>query len=248
MVSLEDFINWLADKQEDCTVSEMMSTDLITVHTTDPLVDVVRKLERHGFGRLPVIERSTGALVGIITKGDVIEKLLDRMDSELREEEIRQYRTSKFFEDIVADKCTLNFNYFIHKKKIEDGGNVASSLRKTLKRLGVNPTTVRKAAILMYEAEMNVIIYAEVGWVTVTVDPEVIIIEIADKGPGIPDIAQAMEPGYSTAPEWVRELGFGAGMGLTNIKQCAATLDIDSDIGAGTTLKATLPTEIQHAS
>ena len=248
VISLEDFIKWLADDRCDCTVGQKMTKDPITVSVNETLVDVFSKFERYGFGRLPVIDPESGLLAGILTKGDIIEKLLYRMDVDYREEEIRQYRTRRFFEDIVADKSTLNFYYFIRKKKIEEGGDVASSLKKTLRRLGIHPSIIRKAAILMYEAEMNVIIYADVGWVTVTVDPERIFIEITDKGPGIEDVERAMEPGYSTAPDWVRELGFGAGMGLVNIKQCAETLSIDSVPGEGTTLKASLPTEIRNAS
>jgi anti-sigma regulatory factor (Ser/Thr protein kinase) len=122
-------------------------------------------------------------------------------------------------------------------------GGSASGLKKTLSRLGIHPQIVRRAAILTYEAEMNMVIYANRGHILVQVQPEFIKIEARDFGPGIPDIEQAMQPGFSTAPSWVRELGFGAGMGLPNIKHCSDRMTLKSQIGKGTTLKATIYTK-----
>ncbi len=144
---------------------------------------------------------------------------------------------------MIADRLAVRFAYDIRDRTIVQGGMVASGLKKSLKRLGIHPEIVRRAAIATYEAEMNVIIYARVGRVAVTVQPESVKIEVRDRGPGIPDVEKAMEPGYSTAPDWVRELGFGAGMGLPNIKRCAGRLDIRSAVGRGTTLKITIPME-----
>ena len=237
IVSLEDFIKWLADDRRDCTAADIMTRKVVTVFSDEPLVHVVGKIDGDGFGRLPVIDRRTGNLVGIITKGDLIEKLLLKLEVDYQEEEIRHYRASHFFEDIIADSTRLNFRYRIKGKSIADGGEVASSLKKTLKRLGIHPAVVRKASIAMYEAEMNVIIYAKEGEVRVTVDPSEIHAEIEDSGPGIPDTEKAMEAGYSTAPEWVRELGFGAGMGLQNIKSCSESMDLSSAVGSGTLIK-----------
>jgi anti-sigma regulatory factor (Ser/Thr protein kinase)/predicted transcriptional regulator len=243
VISIEDFIKWLADDGCNCSVSDKMSTKVVSVYVDEPLVHVVSKLESHGYGRLPVLDRKTGKLAGIITKGDIIEKLLHKIEVDYQEEEIRHYRASHFFEDIIADSTRLSFLYEIHGKSIAEGGVVASSLKKTLKRLGIHPEVVRRAAIALYEAEMNVIIYARDGRVAVTVDPRRIYVEIEDEGPGIPDIEQAMQPGYSTAPEWVRELGFGAGMGLQNIKKSAGEMEISSSVGEGTLLKLSFAME-----
>ena len=90
---------------------------------------------------------------------------------------------------------------------------------------------------------MNVIIYAASGKVTVTVDPSSILLEVSDSGPGIPDVEEARKPGFSTAPEWVRALGFGAGMGLANIESCAERFEITSTVGRGTNLTATFSME-----
>lgn len=237
IVSIEDFLNWLADDGSRCSISEKMSRDVVTVYADEPLVHVVSKLEKHGYGRLPVLDRETSTLSGIITKGDIIERLLKELEVGYREEEIRHYRASHFFGDMVADQTTLTFVYEIKNRKIEEGGEVASALKKNLRRLGIRPDVVRKAAIAMYEAEMNVIIYASEARVWVAVGADTINITIKDRGPGIPDVEKAKRSGYSTAPEWVRELGFGAGMGLPNIETCCERLVITSKMGEGTNLK-----------
>ena len=245
VISVEDFINWLAQGAPDCPVGQRMSRHVRTLSTGEPLVHAINKLERYGYGRLPVVDGSTGRLVGLVTKGDIIEGLLQELQVDSREEEegLHRYRASHFFEDMIADKLTVNFQYKVRGKTIEQGGEVASDLKRSLKRLGLHPETVRRAAIATYEAEMNVIIYAREGTVSVSVDPETISIVVRDRGQGIPDVQKALEPGFSTAPDWVRELGFGAGMGLPNIKNCADSLDIISTVGQGTTLKIAIPTE-----
>jgi len=105
---------------------------------------------------------------------------------------------------------------------------------------------MKKRSIATYEAEMNVIIYADEGRVDVNIEPDVIRIEVRDRGQGIADVERAIEPGYSTAPDWVRELGFGAGMGLPNIRNCARDFDLVSTVGRGTTLRIVIPTGMEE--
>jgi CBS domain-containing protein/anti-sigma regulatory factor (Ser/Thr protein kinase) len=242
LVSVEDFINWLAQGGQDCPVGERMSREVRTLSPGEPLVHAIGKLEQYGYGRLPVVDGER--LVGLVTKGDIIEGLLQEMQVNSREEEeLHRYRASHFFEDMIADRLTVNFQYQVRGKSIEQGGEVASDLKRSFKRLGLHPEVVRRAAIATYEAEMNVIIYAREGTVDVSVDPETINIVVRDQGQGIADIQQALQPGFSTAPDWVRELGFGAGMGLPNIKSCARSLDISSQVGQGTTLRISIPLE-----
>lgn len=121
-------------------------------------------------------------------------------------------------------------------------GEAAARLKKTLQQIGMNPDTIRRAAIIAYEAEMNIVIHASRGVLTATIRPDCIEIIAEDEGPGIADIDLAMREGYSTAPDEVRELGFGAGMGLPNIKRNSDELDIHSTVGVGTVLRATIMT------
>jgi len=117
------------------------------------------------------------------------------------------------------------------------GGEVASQLKHMLQQIGVPGASVRRMAICCYEAEMNVIIHAYHGRITATIYPDRIQIIVEDVGPGIPDIELAMQEGYSTAPDYVREMGFGAGMGLPNMARCADEFAIESQVGVGTKIK-----------
>jgi anti-sigma regulatory factor (Ser/Thr protein kinase) len=114
----------------------------------------------------------------------------------------------------------------------------ASSVKTTIVRLGISPKIVRRTAIAVYEAEMNMIFYAGGGRIEIKLAPDVIELCASDQGDGIPDIEKAMEPGFSTAPASVRELGFGAGMGLCNIKASTDRMTLESVVGEGTTLRA----------
>jgi len=116
-------------------------------------------------------------------------------------------------------------------------GEASSSIKKALKQLGVNPSIIRKTVVSMYEAEINMVLHGRGGDCNVTLTPESIYIEFQDQGPGIPDIEMAMKEGYSTASERIRELGFGAGMGLPNIKKNSDDLEIQSSPETGTHVK-----------
>lgn len=110
-------------------------------------------------------------------------------------------------------------------------------MKRSLIRIGVNPEHVKRAAIAMYEAEINAVIHGGGGIAVVAVSPESVTIEIIDRGPGIADIDKAMTEGFSTAPDTAREMGFGAGMGLPNIRKNVDDLQIESEIGKGTKIK-----------
>lgn len=129
------------------------------------------------------------------------------------------------------------FRYDVDGDDFTLAGEISSKVKKRLKQLGLPPETIRKVAIAMYEAEINMVIHANGGTITVEVSPETIHIIFADRGPGIPDIDKAMEEGFSTASHEVRELGFGAGMGLPNIKKNSDKMTIDTKVGEGTTIE-----------
>ncbi|MGD1075636.1 MAG: ATP-binding protein [Thermodesulfovibrionales bacterium] len=121
--------------------------------------------------------------------------------------------------------------------ELAHAGAASSELKTILTGLGISVDLVRRAAIATFEAEMNVIIHAAAGVIHYSVTPEKIQIVVSDMGPGIPDIALAMTEGYSTAPDWVREMGWGAGMGLPNIKKNADQFRVESVVGEGTTIE-----------
>lgn len=240
IISLEDFINWFAEGGIDCPIREKMTTDVIELYDDEPLVHAVGKFEKSGFGRFPVLDRKSKKLVGVITKGDIIERVLRKLEIDYHEEEIHRYRASHIFEDIVADKLALVTNFKVEGKNFKKAGEVSSKLRKTLTRLNIHPQIIRRVSIATYEAEMNLVFYTNGGEISAKVQPDKIRIDIIDSGPGIPDVKKALVPGYSTAPDWVRELGFGAGMGLVNIKKCADDFNLVSKEGIGTHLRISI--------
>ena len=240
IISLEDFINWFAEGGVDCPIKEKMTTDVIELYDDEPLVHAVGKFEKSGFGRFPVLDRKSKKLVGVITKGDIIERVLRKLEIDYHEEEIHRYRASHIFEDIVADKLALVTNFKVEGKNFKKAGEVSSKLRKTLTRLNIHPQIIRRVSIATYEAEMNLVFYTNGGEISAKVQPDKIRIDIIDSGPGIPDVKKALVPGYSTAPDWVRELGFGAGMGLINIKKCADDFNLVSKEGIGTHLRISI--------
>lgn len=119
-------------------------------------------------------------------------------------------------------------------------GEASANVKKTLRQLGVNPTVIRKVAIALYEGEINMVIHADGGYIDVEVSPKSVSMILKDKGKGIENIELAMQEGYSTAPDEVRSLGFGAGMGLSNMKKNSDTMKIDSIVGVGTTVYMTV--------
>ncbi|MBR2750146.1 MAG: ATP-binding protein [Clostridiales bacterium] len=124
--------------------------------------------------------------------------------------------------------------YEIRANDFTHAGEASSAMKKSLSRLGVKAEDIKRASIAMYEAEINAVIHGHGGMAEVSVFPEKVVIVIEDHGPGIPDLDQAMVAGWSTAPDIAREMGFGAGMGLPNIKKNCDELNIDTKIGEGT--------------
>lgn len=131
----------------------------------------------------------------------------------------------------------MNFHYEVNGDDFSVAGENSSKVKKTLKQLGFNPEVIRRVAIAMYEAEINMVIHANGGYIDAEITPERIKINLCDNGPGIPDMEKAMQEGFSTATNTVRELGFGAGMGLPNIKKYSDELNITTEIGKGTNVE-----------
>lgn len=129
---------------------------------------------------------------------------------------------------------SLHYHYDVPGDDFTRAGMASSAVKKTLKQLGISPETVRKFSISLYEGEINMVIHAGGGQIDVYISDDKIKAELVDHGPGIKDIDLAMQEGWSTASEQVRGLGFGAGMGLPNMKKYSDELDIDSTVGAGT--------------
>ncbi len=130
----------------------------------------------------------------------------------------------------------INMRYVVDGSDFTTAGEASTAVKMKLKKLGIAPDIVRRVAIAMYEAEINMVIHAGGGVAEVELESDKIIIKLIDHGKGIADVDLAMREGYSTAPDAVRNLGFGAGMGLPNIKKYSDEMHIDTEVGKGTTV------------
>jgi CBS domain-containing protein/anti-sigma regulatory factor (Ser/Thr protein kinase) len=237
IISLEDLIRSMGNNDIQSPVRKYMTTNLITVKSYHPVIEALEVFTKSQVGRLPVLDENE-KLVGMITKGDVTRGVLIALQKDYQEEEVRRYRASHLFEDIISDRTSLILRYRIKARDFVNGGNASSNIKRALLRLGASPQIARRCGIAIYEAEMNLIIHTTNGGIIrIEIDPQRILMGAIDEGPGIADVNRAMQVGYSTASEEIRELGFGAGMGLSNIQRCVDKMNLESTLGQGTRLE-----------
>ena len=240
VLSLEDLIRCMTANDLDSLVEGYMSVNTVTIRTSDPVIEALKLFVSTRHGRLPVVDPE-GHLLGILTKGDISMGLLKALQQDYQVEELRRYRASHLFEDIISDRTSLILRYHIQPRDFTRGGAASSNIKRALLRLGATPQIARRCGIAIYEAEMNLIIHTTGGGILrVEIEPHQISIEVSDDGPGIKDVDLAMRPGWSTASEEIRELGFGAGMGLVNISRCVDSMKLESTFGKGTRLRMKL--------
>lgn len=237
VISLEDLIRCLTSGELDSKVEKYMARELTTVRFDEPVVEALKLFVNTRHGRLPVLNEA-GNIVGILTKSDITTGLLKALQRDHQVEELSTYRASHLFEDIISDRTSLILRYTIKKDDFTHGGTASSYIKRALLRMGATPQVARRCGIAIYEAEINLIIHTTHGGIIrVEIEPHQITMEAYDDGPGIQDIQLAMKAGYSTASEQVREMGFGAGMGLVNIQRCVDNMILESTWGKGTRLR-----------
>ena len=233
IVSLDDIIRAL-DRGEIATrVSDKMTRNVCTVEDHMSVVKAIDEMEKSGFGRLPVLDK-TGDLVGILTHWDVVRKLVFMLQDVALQAEQRERSNAPQSALHGPEVAVLNFD--IEKDDFENAGRASSTVKKALQARSVDPAIIRRVAVAMYEAEVNIVIHSLGGRIVVRIFTDRIDVFAVDKGPGIADVALAMKEGWSTASEKVREMGFGAGMGLPNIKRCSDEFNIKSTLGGHTEL------------
>jgi len=226
VISVADIIQAMENNNLDAFVSEVMTVNPVFLREQDTVGYALQVCRRYKYGRFPVIDEQS-KVVGILTIGDIVTRLaqllrIDQIEEPDEKKEPRDF-TTQIYECSIQ---SMNFDL---------AGLAASNIKKMLTELGLEGTIIRRAAIAAYDAEMNVVIHAYEGKLTAKVTPHDITITVKDSGPGIEDISLAMQPGYSTASDQIREMGFGAGMGLPNIKKSSDEFSIESS-PKGTTL------------
>lgn len=240
IVSVEDVIRWLELGATEALVNDWMTKDVYTVRSEEAAVHAINRFATFKVGRLPVVDRA-GNLTGIVTPGDIMNKVVRILDAMYREAE-KQRRPPHFhLDELQSDETTVALRYQVAFGDLDNAGSAATRIKRVLDGLGTDPQVVRRAGIAAYEAEMNLAIHTiRGGWLRAEIGPKELVIETIDDGPGISDLDAALTPGFSTAPDWIRELGFGAGMGLNNIKNCADVFSLESEAGKGTMLRISI--------
>jgi CBS domain-containing protein/anti-sigma regulatory factor (Ser/Thr protein kinase) len=236
IVSIEDIINALDTGHINELAERWMSREIVTLREHFSLIQAVAEFDRHGFGRFPVLDNNN-RLVGILTRGDITTCLMHRLERRAEEALAKEAAlVAASAADEKAQRVVINAD--VKSGDFDSAGKLSQRMREVLRARGIDPTVRRRAAIIAYEAETNIIIHSLGGRITAAIDPDKVCIEAVDGGPGIENVALAMQEGWSTAGPLARELGFGAGMGLPNIKRCADEFAIQSELGRGTRLHA----------
>jgi anti-sigma regulatory factor (Ser/Thr protein kinase) len=171
-------------------------------------------------------------LVGIFSSKDVISTLLVEMNREV-------LRLEKMHQNLAGPStgCTELQFATVHYD-LEQAGKASTEIKKALKQRNIDPRIIRRVAIASYELEINQVVHSNGGTIDCSIQPDRVVIVAADTGPGIADVNQALQEGWSTANEWIRSLGFGAGMGLANTKRVSDEFQIESELGQGTTVRS----------
>lgn len=241
IISIDNVITAFDEDYVNDKVKNYMTRDVVTIPQNYSLVSAIKKFEKYKFGRLPVTKNAySNQIVGILTMGDILNHLLLSIQTIAENVEQKEAQNTRLSEKMVQQSKKKQLRLEIKKADFDNAGRVASIIRKYLQKLEINKQILRRVAIICYEAEMNISIHSLGGYITVEVDESNIMITAVDYGPGIPDIEEAMKPGFTTASEQIRALGFGAGMGLPNIKKCSDYFNLESSMETGTILKATI--------
>jgi CBS domain-containing protein/anti-sigma regulatory factor (Ser/Thr protein kinase) len=237
IVAMEDVIAALDSGRINDSVAELMTSQVIVLEDDMPLAFGVTYFNRYSYGRFPVLDRDH-RLVGVVSASDIIRALLVAMNAEVQRLEERL--ADRLAGEAPPAEGEQRLSFAVMRLDFENAGKASTEIKKALKARGIEPATVRRAAVASYELELNEVIHSEGGSISCTLREDSIEIVAEDLGPGIADLSAAMREGFSTASEWIRSLGFGAGMGLPNAKRVSDEFGIDSGPGRGTVVRAVI--------
>ena len=237
IVSIEDIILALESGYIEEMIAKHMSKNVIFVNETETLSTIVEKFDRYKFGRFPVVNKNN-KVVGIISKEDILHSILYKFSLIYIHDEKRTSKLNKDRSLITGESLKVSeaeFHYNIDSTEIGSAGEGAAHLKQFLKSKKMKDEITRRVGIATYEAETNVVIHSKSrGDIYCFLKKDRIIVRVIDYGIGIDDLNLAMKEGFSTAEDYIRELGFGAGMGIPNMKRFADKLVILSEKNVGT--------------
>lgn len=221
IISVDDIIQALDFGYIEDVASKHMTRNLIVLEDDMPISFAISYFDRFKFHRFPVLNKNK-ELVGMITNRDITNSLLMELNKAVANLEKKQ--------SFKIDKKIINQvqSFTVKKHDFEEAGYASTQIKKFLKKAGFPAKIIRRAAIACYELEMNIVVHSEGGEIIAEFSPEELIITANDCGPGIKDVNLALQKGWSTADEWIRSLGFGAGMGLPNVQSVSDDFSITS--------------------
>jgi anti-sigma regulatory factor (Ser/Thr protein kinase)/predicted transcriptional regulator len=231
LISVDDIITALDKGFIDSLVEERMTKNVIVLQDDMPLSFAISYLNKYRYGRFPVLNKNQ-ELVGILTSSDVIRSLLVEMNREVLRLEKQQKETA----GVSLPYSEMEFT--VPRYDFELAGRASTEIKKALKQRNYDPNIIRRSAIASYALEINLVVHSNGGTLSCSILPDKVTIIASDTGPGIADVNLALQEGWSTANEYVRSLGFGAGMGLANTKRVSDEFSINSALGSGTTVRS----------
>jgi anti-sigma regulatory factor (Ser/Thr protein kinase)/CBS domain-containing protein len=234
LISVHDIMNayeqgWMQDP-----VSKHMTTGVRTLSEEQPLSVAMSAFSKFPYRRFPVVN-SKNELTGMVTLRNINMALIQELSRQL---DVIETESGRITPAATSENCIFYRIYRIARYDFESGGKASAELREQLQARGIAPKIIRRAAVACYELEINVIAHSYGGTLTIHIDRDRVRITANDFGPGIPDIDQAMTEGFSTASDWIRSQGFGAGMGLPNTKRLSDEFAIQSGVDMGTMVKS----------
>lgn len=231
LVSVDDIIRALDQGYIDSPCALHMSRKVVVLEDDMPVSFGISRFEKYRYGRFPVLNREK-VLVGIVTSRDITSGLLPELNRTLLELEAVLNRQAA-----PTPAGTVHRVFVVRQFDYENAGRASTELKRLLQERGVGRAHQRRAAIASFELEMNLVNHSWGGQLSFRIDPEQVAIEARDRGPGIENLDLALTEGYSTANDWIRSLGFGAGMGLPNTRRNTDEFDLSSQVGTGTQVR-----------
>ena len=237
IISINDIIlalegGWISDPCQ-----KHMATNLVVLEEDMPLAFAIKYFQNYTFGRFPVLDKNRD-LVGIVSQRDVMRVLMRELTNELAKLEGRATQPAHD-EEQKAEAVRPYYSmrqFVVVRNDLSNAGKAANEIKRMLSEAGVEKKIIRRVSVAAYELEINVCIHSLGGTITFILDDRKATVIAKDKGPGIQDVEWALRDGTSTANDWIRSMGFGAGMGLSNSKRVADVFDIRSTVPTGTTV------------
>ena len=234
IVSVNDIIKALEGGWIDDPCQRHMATNLVVLEDDMPLAFAIKFFQNYTFGRFPVLNKDRD-FVGIVSQRDLTRVLMKELTNEITKLEGKAVTSQETRSEGALPFYSMR-QFVVVRNDLQNAGKAANEIKKMLKDAGIDNKVVRRVAVAAYELEINICIHSLGGTLTFILDTGKATIIAKDKGPGIKDVEWACQDGTSTANDWIRSMGFGAGMGLANSKRVSDTFNINSKIPTGTTV------------